>query len=281
MGPSAISLAGRVGLRPGFRAEIGRVTFEERRDVVFEEIDFAADIPLFARFQAANVWIAVKADVDAFEKFVGGIEGSGEDVLVVGGEAADEAVGGGVFGKRPGIGVGEIDSFRDVHLAAAVEGVFGAAGLREGGEAAFGEDEAFVDVVGLLAAGEAFDADAGGLEPFDGGGVGAFVGELVGDVDFVGGSGEGVQEFDFADGGAEFEVFGVRGRFEEGGFVGDGGFVPILVVSAFAAKGFEVPDVHGFAGEIRGGEGEEVVGPGDAEAVGGVGVENGEENGKK
>ena len=95
------------GLSPfwGLFGEIGVVAGEEGGDVGGEDVDFAVDLFLFARGEAADAEVAVETGGDALEEFLIGLPGGGEEGFAVGGEAADQAVAGDVGVEGAGVDV--------------------------------------------------------------------------------------------------------------------------------------------------------------------------------
>src|SRR2546426_438919 len=102
---------------------------------------------------------------DALEKLVRVARCCGQKVLIVRGDATDQAIGRFDGTNRSWIDIVDIDAFRNVNLAAAVHRLFGSRDLIEKRRTFVGEDKAALDVVALIAAGEFCDADAGGLKP--------------------------------------------------------------------------------------------------------------------
>ena len=73
------------------------VTIEKFSEVILDEVDLAFDFEGFLRFETAEAEVTVKAAAHSLEKFLVGLPGGGEDVLVVMGVATNEAVVGDIF----------------------------------------------------------------------------------------------------------------------------------------------------------------------------------------
>jgi hypothetical protein len=192
--------------------EIIPVTIEKFSEVGLDVVDLAFDFEGFLGFETSEAEVAVEAPADSLEEFLVGFPCGGEDVLVVMGVAANEAVVGDIFVERAWVDIGSGHSWGGPDLTGNVTGFSGPVSCGHHGLFAVEEDEALGDVgvfvVGLVGSGSSKDANPDtGLRPVS---FGALVSRIVGceaEVDFVAGGGddvfdrdpifEGAQEFDF------------------------------------------------------------------------------------
>src|SRR4051812_34148776 len=127
----------------------------------------------------------MEAHDHALKEFVGIAGCGGEKILIVGGDAADQTIRRLNGTDGPWIDVVKIDAFGDVDLPAFVYRFFGPRDFVQKGETFIGENEAALDVIILIEAGEFSNTDARRLEPIDISLAEARILKLVSDRDFI------------------------------------------------------------------------------------------------
>ncbi len=207
----------------------------------------------------------METDDDALEQFLGRVPGGGEDFFVIGRETTDEGVRGLDGADRARVHIFERNSGGDVNLATAIDCFFGAGKFGEKLKAIGGEDERFLNVIGLLETGKAIDPGAG-LEPLDIDEAAAFIARSDLKIHFVNFGRENVVDDDGRFHPCAEDNF-MRTGFDHLGLVRDGGEVPFLMSGAAAAECFQVPGVDIIAGDLCSGDAKYVIGPTDMERV--------------
>ena len=193
----------------------------------------------------------MEASADALEEFLVGFPCRGEDVLVVVGVAADEAVVGDIFVEGAWVDIRPGNSGGSPDLAGDVAGLGGPISGRHHGLFAVEKDEALWDIgVFVLrfvwsCSGEDANSNTG-LGPVS---FGAFVGGVVcgePEVHFVAGCGDDMLDRDtIFQGAKEFNfraIFGCGDQFC--GMANNGMFHPVCGLRIGPAIGFEIMNPH-------------------------------------
>ena len=244
------------------------VSLEQCFFVVFDDVDFAANLERLSRLEAAQPKVTVQTANDALKQFLIRLEGCGENHPVVRAVTTDQPVAGYVGMQRPRVHVRTRHARSGPNLPGNVP--------RLGGPALSGHHRAFaVEVdetlfdVGVLVrgdvrtgAGEFSHADAG-LCPMR---LGALVGRIVRgelEINLVMLSGDDVfHRYPVAHLAVQFDLRPVGASGDQTRFVADHCvFTPVGRLRVIPAVGFKVMNFHLLAGQMIAADGQVILGP--------------------
>ena len=139
----------------------------ERRDVVLDQIDLAANSFSLAGLETADAEVGMQAAGDALEEFLVWLRSHGKDHLFVGAEASNESIAGNLFGHRAWVDVVSRNVGRPPDLAGSVTSLLGPVPGGHACELPVEEDETLGQIVIKVATavfakpGEGSQPDAG------------------------------------------------------------------------------------------------------------------------